>query len=238
MGALLGVALLTFSVPAWALTAQEIVNSVIDELNNVNDYTASVDVDFATTFSDMTDGTIQWKRSGSTFKQKMVQGSPYDRTYVTDGSNWNIEVENDKTLYMPLADGLTYVRFNSAADLFNMERVLGTETWTKDASTYTVNSVSCYRIYTTKANTNYQVWIDVATVKKVIKVKATDESNNLQWELDYNSYSSVESTAQLPAQIVTKAYEDGGVILTATYDFSSVNINESLSDSIFSISAP
>lgn len=223
--------------PVQALTAQEIADSVIDELDNVSDYTASVDVDYDDEdIDDMTDGSLQWKRSSGTWKTTNVDGSPYTCTYVCDGSVWNMTDSNDQdegTWILSKADGDLCLRYRSAGDMFNMENILKDETWSKDASTETVNSVSCYRLYTTKSDTNYEVWIDEATTTKVIRVKVTDFDDDLQWQLDYSDYSDVESTAQLPATIVTKWYEDDNLELTVTYSFSDVDINEGLSDSIF-----
>ncbi len=229
--------------PAWALTAQEIADSVIDELDNVNDYTASVDADFSdATIDDMTDGSFQWKRAtGEKFKVKMSQGSPYTEVHTTDASNWNFDNgltgESMEVEYWSYADGLVRIRFDSGADLFSAERILDDETWTKAASTETVNSVSCYKLYTTKDDSNYEVWIDEATVTKVIRVKATNADDVLEWQLDYSDYSDVEATAQLPATITAKAYDDDGttVLWTVAHSFDSVDINEGLADSIFEL---
>ena len=225
------------TVPALGLTAQEIADSVIAELDNVSDYTATLDVDYDDEgIDDMTDGSLQWKRNSGTWKTKKVDGTPYTRTGVCDGSVWNMtdsEDEDEGAWIVSKADGDMWLRYRSAGDLFNMENVLDSESWSKDEGTETVNSVSCYRLYTSKGDTNYEVWIDEATATKAIRVRVTDADDNLQWQLDYSDYSDVESTAQLPATIVAKWYEDESVELTVTYSFSDVDINEGLSDSIF-----
>ena len=222
---------------AEAATAQEIVDSVIDELNNVSDYTATLAADYDNSeLDDMTGGSLQWKRNSTTWKTKIVSGSPYTCTYKCDGTVWNMLDSDDPvgtTVVAAKAHGDTYTRFNFAFDMFNMENILDNETWTKDDNTATVNSVVCYRVYTTKDDTNYEVWIDEATMKKVIRVKATDEDDDLEWQLDYSNYSNVENTAQLAGTIVTKHYANDTLGLTTTYTFSSVNINEGLANSIF-----
>lgn len=221
--------------PAWALTAQEIVDSVIDELDNVTDYEATVAIDFDDEErDDMSGGTLQWKRSSGTWKTKSVDGSPYTWMYISDGTWWNAgDTEVELTHIADKADGDFALRYRNGSDMFNMENILDNETWTKASGTETVNSVSCYKVYTTKSDTNYEVWIDESTTKKVIRVKATDSDDDLQWQLDYSDYSDVESTAQLPATIVTKYYLDDTLEMTATYTFSSIDINEGLADSVF-----
>jgi outer membrane lipoprotein-sorting protein len=228
---------------AHAITAQEIVDSVIDNLNNVTDYQAGVDVDFDNpNIDDMTDGSLQWKRSSGTWKTKMVEGSPYTLTHISNGSGWNIiDSEEDEGTYEYISQGgyEQIVRYRFGTDMFNMENILDDESWTKADSTETVNSVECYKVYTTKDANDYEVWVDTATVKKVIRTKATDEFGDIQWQLDYSDYSNVESTAQLPATIVTKRYDPNEAVwLTSTYSFSDININENLSDSIFNINTP
>ncbi len=69
-------------------------------------------------------------------------------------------------------------------------------------------------------------------------MKAYDESQDLQWQLDYSDYSNVENTAWVPATIVTKLYENDELQLTATYSFSDIDINEGIADSTFNIVAP
>lgn len=230
---------------AHAMTAQEIVDSVIDELGNVTDYQASIDIDFSDPNrdrSDTTDGSLQWKRSSGNWKSKMVDGSPYTRTYISNGSGWNIiDSEEDEGTYDYLSqeDYEKVIRYHYGTGMFNMENILNDETWTKADPNETVNSVECYKVYTTKDDSNYEVWIDTATVKKVIRVEATDEVDYLQWQLNYSDYSTVESTAWLPATIVTKRYDPNEAVwLTSTYSFSDIDINEGLSDSIFDITVP
>jgi outer membrane lipoprotein-sorting protein len=224
------------AAPAWGLTAQEIADSVIDELNNVSDYTASLEVDYDDEgINDMTDGCLQWKRNSGAWKTKNVDGSPYTCTWKCDGTVWNaLDSSAPNDLYvMSKEAGDKYLRYRSAGDMFNMENILAAESWSKDANTETVNGVSCYRLYTSKSNTNYEVWIDEATATKVIRVKATDEDDDLHWRLDYSDYSDIEGTAELPATIVTTFYFGGDPELTVTYSFTDIDINEGLDDSIF-----
>lgn len=226
-----------FCPKVWALTAQEIADSVIDELNNVSDYTATVDIDYdRALISDMSGGSLQWKRSSGNWKTKMVMGSPYNGEVRTDGTTgFNVWDKNGELYYFTLSNGEDWVRANWGTDMFNMERILDAETWTKDANTHTISSVTCYRIYTS----DYEVYIDEATVKKVIRVKAYDTSSKIDYQLDYSDYSNVESTAQLPGTIEVKKYNDPEELFwTATNTFSDVNINEGLSDSLFSIKSP
>jgi outer membrane lipoprotein-sorting protein len=228
---------------AQAITAQEIVDSVIDNLNNVTDYQAGVDVDYDDpNVDDATDSSLQWKRSSGNWKSKMVSGSPYEMTYVSNGSGWNLthpDKENGGYWYFSQEDYEDIIRYHVGTDMFNMENILNDESWTKADSTETVNSVECYKVYTTKDANDYSVWIDTATVKKVIRTEATDENDDLQWQLNYSDYSNVENTAQLPATIVTKRYDPNEAVwLTSTYTFSDININENLSDSIFNINTP
>ena len=224
---------------AVAVTAAEIVASLTDNLDNVSDYTASVDIDYDHVgMTDMTDGSLQWKRSGGNWKSKMVVGTGYSGDLITDGVGWNFHDRDDVLTWANLANGGPWVRDSFGTDMFNMENILDDETWTKATGTETVNSVDCYKVYTTKSDSNYEVWADTATMDKVIRTKATDESDDLQWQLDYSSYSNVEGSAQLAATIVTKLYEDEDLKLTTTYDFSSVDIDEGLSDSIFAIESP
>lgn len=223
------------TISANAQTAQEIADSVIDELDNVTDYTATVDIDYDDEdIDDMTDGSLQWKRNSGTWMTKIVDGTPYTRTNVCNGIVWNGTIDGDDRIFvLTKTDGDEGLRHASGGDMFNMESILDNETWSKDPNTDTINSVSCYRIYTTKGSNNYEVWVDVATMTKVIRVKATDGNDDLQWQLDYSDYSDVESTAMLPATIVTKHYINDVLVLTATYSFADIDINEGLLDSIF-----
>jgi hypothetical protein len=68
---------------------------------------------------------------------------------------------------------------------------------------------------------------------KVIRVKTTDQDDDLLWQLDYSDYSDIESTAQLPGTIVTQFYYQETVTFAATYTFSDIDINEGLSDDLF-----
>lgn len=234
---MLAAVVVVFCPKVWALTAQEIADSVIDELNNVSDYTATVDIDYDDAETrDMSGGSVQWKRSSGYGKAKVVLGSPYSGEVRTDGTTgFNIWDKNGDLVYIPLSNGMEWVRANWGTDMFNMETILDAETWTKDANTHTINSVTCYRIYTS----DYEVYIDEGTVKKVIRVKAYDTSSNIDYQLDYSDYSNVENTAQLPGTIEVKSYNDqAGLVLTTTYTVSDVNINEGLSDSLFSIKSP
>lgn len=224
-----------YSSQTQAVTAQDIADAVIDELDAVSDYTATVDIDYNdVSLSDMTGGSLQWKRNSGSWKVKMVMGSPYSGNITTDGVGYNVTDVNDTLHWASLSNGKTFVRDNYGVDMFNMENILSDETWTRDANE-TVNSIECYKIYTTKSDSNYEVWVDIATMERIIRVEATDGNDNSQWQLDYSSYSLIENTAQLPATITTKYYGNG---LISTHSLSSININENLSDSIFSIESP
>lgn len=237
---LVAISMIGFCVSdALAVTAQDIVDSVIDNLDNVNDYQASVDIDHDNvSLNDMTGGSFKWKRNSGSWKIKMVMGTPYSGNITSDGSAWNVTNKDDDLMWFSLSEGKNGVRDYYGSDMFNMENILDDETWTKAGSTETVNSVECYKIYTTNGSSNYEVWVDTATMDKVIRVKATCESDDLQWQLDYSDYSDVEGTAQLPATIVVKYYRDETLYLTSTYDFSSIDINANLSGSLFTIEYP
>lgn len=223
------------TTPVQAHTAQQIVDSVIDELDNVSDYTPSVDVDYDdASIDDMTDGSLQWKRNSQTWKSKMVAGSPYSDTYVTDGDAWNIHKGSGYTYYFEKDDYDPMIRVRFGTDMFNMENILDTESWSVAGSTEYINNVECYMLYTGGPDT-YNVWIDYQTTTQVIRVKSYVLYDTLQWQLDYSSYSNVENTAQLPAEIVTKRYFSGQLHLTSTYSFSEIDINEGLSNSIFDL---
>jgi hypothetical protein len=176
-----------FQGTALALTAQEIVDSVVDNLDNVSDYEASCDIDYDDAgVSDSTDNAFQWKRSGSVFMSKTVLGSPYNGEIRTDGTTgYNIWDIDDYLSYATIANGDAWVREAFGTDLLNMEKILSEESWTKDGNTYSVNSVQCYRLY----NSSYEVWIDVSTVTKVIRTKAYDGGAKLDYQVDYSDYS-------------------------------------------------
>ncbi|MBN1980076.1 MAG: hypothetical protein JW795_00985 [Chitinivibrionales bacterium] len=221
---------------AQAYTAQEIVNSVVDELDNVNDCSASIDVDYDDPeVYDMTDGTLQWKIGSGVQMSKMVLGTPYSGTFTVNGEGMNILDKYDKLHYYNLEATKTTLRYRYGTDLFNVIEILEDETWTKDPTTDTINDIECYKVYTTKNDSNYEVWIDTSSMKKVIRVKTTDYDNDLHWQVDYDDYSNVESTAQLPATVVMKLYYAGNIVMSMTYTFSDIDINEGLSSSIFNV---
>ncbi len=237
LGIVMGTLALALCQSAFALTAQEIADSVIDELDNVTDYTASVDVDWDDAgTSDMSDGCLQWKRNSGLWMSKMVMGPPYAGEVRTDGSTgFNVWDRYNQLSYCSVSEGEEFVRSYWGVDMFNMERILAQESWSKDSGTETVNSVTCYRLY----STDYEVWIDTATVTRVIRVKAYDSSANLDYQLDYSDYSDVESTAQLPATIYVQKYDDEEELECAgTYCLSDVDINEGLNASLFDIESP
>ncbi len=217
--------------------AQEIVDSVVDELDNVTDYSATVfnGVNIPL-IRDMLAGRLQWKRASGNWKSKMQEGMPYSKIHITDGVSWKCIDEKGNVDYYSNAVYGSYIRSAYGTDMFNMENILSNETWAKDPSTVTINGVLCYRVYTTKENENYEVWIDEATRTKVIRVTATDEIDQLLWQLDYGDYSDVENTAWLPGKVVAKRYlEDMTVQFVSTYRFSNVDINSGLSDAIFAV---
>lgn len=217
--------------------AQEIVDSVVDELDNVTDYSATVfnGVNIPI-IRDMLGGRLQWKRNSGNWKCKMEEGKPYSAIHITDGLSWKCIDNKSNVDYYSNAVYGHYIRSTYGTDMFNMENILSNETWAKDPSTVTINSVLCYRVYTTKENENYEVWIDEATRTKVIRVTATDEIDQLLWQLEYGDYSDVEDTAWLPGKVVTKRYlEDMTVQFVSTYRFSNVDINSGLSDAIFAV---
>ena len=221
----------------WALTAQEIGDAVIDELDNATDYEATVAVDYDDPeVSDMSGGTLKWKRNSGTWMTKFVLGSPYSGEIKTDGTNGYNITEADGTLWwVTIANGEDYVRADYGTDMVNMERILAAETWSKASGTETVNSIECYKIYCD----DYEVWVDTATVKKVIRVKAYDSSSRIDYQLDYDDYSEVENTAQIPSTVVIKQYDDDETeVGEATYAFSSIDINENISDTEFEASYP
>ncbi|MFA5863794.1 MAG: hypothetical protein WC975_03815 [Phycisphaerae bacterium] len=227
-----------------AYTAQEIVDSVIDELDNVADYQATVDADFSiAVIDDMSGGTIKWKRNSGTWKTSILGGSPY--TYnksICDGTGYNIydnSSDPNSFYYVSVSGQAPFIRGQTAADMFNMEKILGVETWSRDNDTVTVNNVSCYHVYTSKSSDNYEVWIDEATRTKVIRSKwiaGGDDPHS--WVLDYSDYTDVENTAQFPGTIVATRYDDSAEEYSITWTFSDININESLADSIFQIQTP
>ncbi|MFA5863961.1 MAG: hypothetical protein WC975_04660 [Phycisphaerae bacterium] len=227
-----------------AYTAQEIVNSVIDELDNVADYQATVDADFSpAVIDDMTGGTIKWKRNSGTWKTKILGGSPY--TYnksICNGTGYNIydnASDPNAFYYITVSAYAPIIRGQTAADMFNMEQILAAETWSKDNDTVTVNNVSCYRVYTSKESDNYEVWIDEATRTKVIRSKWIDGGDGpVTWILDYSDYTNVENTAQLPGTIFATLYVGATEQYSITWTISDIDINESLSDSIFVIDEP
>lgn len=224
-----------------ALTAQEIAGSVIEELNNVSDYQADVDVSYDdVAIADMTGGSLMYKRAtGSVPMINFEMGSGYRGHLVSDGTGWNVLGSNsDYEYHTEQSDGLNFVRKYFGTDMFNMEAILATETWTKATSAETVNSVTCYKLYTTKGSVNYEVWIDTGTVKKIIRVKATDMNDALQWQLDYSSYGLVEGTAQLPSVVIAKRFENSTQLFEATYTFANIDINAGLSDNVFAIWEP
>lgn len=220
-----------------AYRAQGIVSSVIDELDNVTDYSATVSsgIDIAI-IRDMLAGRLQWKRSSGNWKCKVVEGMPYSAIHITDGVSWKHRDNKGRVEYYSNDTYGPYIRSAYGTDMFNMENILSSETWAKDPGAVTIDGVSCYRVYTTKENSNYEVWIDEATRTKVIRVTATDAIDQLQWQMDYGDYSNVENTAQLPGKIVAKRYrEDMTIGFACTYRFSNVDINSGLPDSIFAV---
>jgi outer membrane lipoprotein-sorting protein len=229
-------ALILLAPRASALTAQEIADSVIDELNNVTDYQAAVDIDYSDPdANDMSDGALSWLRNSGNWMTKMVMGSPYTGYITTDGTNgYNTLDRNNNLIFATMANGDTWVKENFGSHLLNMERVLCSESWSKDPDTHTVNGTECYRLY----SNDYEVWIDTATVKKVIRTKMYDSGDNLLWQVDYSNYINVENTAQLPGTVEVQRYDGGVYADTATYTFSDVDINEGLSTSIFAILHP
>ncbi len=219
-----------------AVTAQEIVDSVIDELDNASDYQATVDVDFDdVSRNDMSDGEVKIKRTGSHPKVRFEDGSPYTWNYITDGTTGYNYVISGTTYYHTMSQGDNWIRDNHGSDLCDMEYFLGTESWTKAASTDSINSTECYKVYTTKGHSNYEVWIDTYSMEKVIRVRTTDENDDLQWQVDYSQYTDVENTAQLPARIVIRHYDNETEDYKATCDFSSIDINGNISDSYFTV---
>lgn len=219
-----------------AVTAQEIVDSVIDELDNASDYKATADVDFDdVSWDDMSDGDVKMKRRNGHPKVRFVDGSPYTWTYRTNGTTGYNYVISGTTYYHTMSQGDNWIRDNHGSDLFDMEYFLDTESWTKADSNETINSIECYKVYTTKDDSNYEVWIDTATMEKVIRVRTTDENDDLQWQVDYSQYSDVENTAQLPARIVIRHYDNETEDYKATCDFSSIDINSNISDSYFTV---
>ena len=218
-------------------SAQEIVDSVVDELDNVTDYSATVFNGInIPIIRDMLAGRLQWKRASGNWKGKMQEGMPYSKIHITDGVSWKCINNKGNVDYYSNAIYGSYIRSAYGTDMFNMENILSNETWAKDPSTVTINGVLCYRVYTTKENENYEVWIDEATRTKVIRVTATDEIDQLLWQLDYGDYSDVENTAWLPGKVVTKRYlEDMTVQFVSTYRFSNIDINSGLSDAIFAV---
>jgi hypothetical protein len=220
-----------------AVTAQQIVDSVIDELDNASDYQGTVDIDWEdVSRDDMSGGDLKMKRTDSRPKFRFIDGTNYTWTHRTDGSTGYNYVISEVTYYHTLSQGISWYRDNEGSDLWDMEYFLGTESWTKADSNDTINSIECYKVYTTKDDSNYEVWIDTANMEKVIRVKATDENDSLQWQIDYSDYLDVESTALLPTTILMIHYDETETEnARATCSFSDIDINESISDSYFTV---
>jgi hypothetical protein len=239
--AAVGAALMLAS-PAMALTAQQIADNVVAELDNVSDYTASYDLEFAdVAWEDETGGSIRWKRTVSgEWKHKILQGSPEDTTFKGDGSGkWNI-LDPDfpaGTVYQYAGAAravLNQLDSQLAVRMWYMEDILDDNSWTPTTpATETVNSVSCYKIL----SGDYKVWVDVATTEKVIRAERYVGST-IKWRVDYTNYSDVESTAQLPATIRLEEFVSGVSDWVATYTLSSIDINASTADSVFTINTP
>lgn len=244
---LLCVALTSFVVlfslcasPVQAYTASQIIDSVLDDMNNVNDYSASLDCEIDLTYvDDMTDGSIQWKRSGTTKKTNLISGAPYEQIVKSDGTGWNeIYPSSEETAYYTNAVYKNILHGNYGHDMFFMEDILSDEVWSLDQNTATINGIDCYRLYTAKDDNNYEVWIDSNSRTMVIRTKCTDNNDNLMFQFDYTDYSNVENTAYLPATIVVKRYYSDSLYSICNYTLSDIDINESISDSIFTIFTP
>ena len=236
-----GVVLLS-STSAMAYTASEIVATAVDNLDNISDYSASVDAANDTTqVTEMSGATLQWKRASGLQKMYVATGTPFTAIIVTDGTAWNTwdttsqYSRSEYQLYYASDSGMTESTHGQVAwDFFDTLAVLSNHTWSLDDNTYTVNSVECYRLYCT----GYEVWIDTATRTKVVRLKEYDASSVLLWQMDYSDYSNVQSIAQVPATIKTSKYDGGVLQWTADYSFTDITLNQSLSDNVFAVTGP
>jgi outer membrane lipoprotein-sorting protein len=241
---LIAVAVLPPNCPAWGgihgnneIGSQHIVDRILTNYAKIRDFEASVDVDVDNLHvKDMTEACLMWKQdSPGVLKMLYAFGSPYKALFKSDGRMWSIDGARGEHLVLTKEGFVSLARELNGADMFHMADILRNEEWSVETRMAAVNNVKCHRLYTQKNKNNYTVWADASTMTKVLRVKATDSKDQLQWQLDYCDFCLIDDKAWFPHVIKTRRYENGSVKLCSTYCFSNVVVNRGLPDSVFKI---
>lgn len=215
------------SVTVLAGTLDDIKTNVKANYNAIDDLTCDIDITYTNGPQDWNDfdaadfwskGTakIRIDGTGSDVRETRANGSYWwTKGIVTPLDEWQscnqAKYEEEK------ADCLD--------EMGNHNALIDDNTWSLDPNTHTIGGISAYRIY----STDYDMYVDVSTKTKVLKI---DYNTGSETEyVEYSDYSYLESTAYVPAT-TTHVYDTS----TSLFEMSSININESLADSLFEVS--
>jgi hypothetical protein len=220
-----------------APSRDEVVNSVLANFRRIQDCEASIDVYFGMfQVKDMSESLIKWKRAATEVPKALYNfGSPYWVTFTCDGSMWHIVDGKNSNVLVDPNNMRTFLRANGGIDMFFMEPIVASEQWTLDTQPATVNSARCYRLYTTKSEHNYEVWVDAFTMKKIMRVKATGVDDKMQWQFDYLDYQETTEGVWLPFTILAAGQLPSVGEYCVTYAFSNIDLNKGIPDSTFDI---
>lgn len=222
---LIGIFVGTFlcaALPANADTLEDILTNVRSNFNALGKVTATVDITFSyyAPFDDE-DWDADWvdatyKSDPGNDKIRMEGTGADTRLYLCDGTyNWASKSGSDPF------DGDSFSA--SAEDrMYNFAWLVDNNTWSfGNPNQQTVNGVVCWHL----TSTNYNMWVDTATQKKVMRSCDNSSSDAVL----FSGYSYLESTAYMYDDATFYPY-GGGTQQTELY---SIDIDATVSDSEF-----
>jgi hypothetical protein len=212
--------------------SEDIVKSLLNNFSAMSTFEASLDIYYSVAqVKDMSESLIRWKRNPTGVHMQLYNlGSPYWATIACDGINWFI-LDADSGLFMSDPNtAARNMRTMGAIDLFMMENVTASHRWKIDTTPRTVNSTECYKLFTTKDNNNYEMWIDAFSAAKVIRVKTTDKDNQPEWQLDYADYQRIDGRVWLPYTITVTSL---AFKLKITCSFTNIELNQDIPNTAF-----
>ena len=224
------VGLLVCAGPVQAGTLDDIKTNVKSNYNAIQDLSCTIDLDYTVSDTDRTAGERCDDYVDAEYKKKTggksrLQGAGADtRKTRCDGTYYYSSgfSEDGGAWYSVTVASIDSQRTDQARLMENQAALIDGNTWSLAGGTYTVNSVTCYKI----TCTNWTMYVDTSTKTKVMRIDYVggEETDYIT----YSGYSLIDSTAYVP-----DAFEHYFASDSTIAQMSSISINDSLSDSLF-----
>ena len=209
----------------YAVDVDDITDALYNNYNDVNDFTVDMVCDSTNNVHDVSASDFYYKKAASS-KFRVDISQPDNELIRCDGTNVKIDFEDTWTK--------TYFVTNDNSNIGWISRmfretdvlwILANNTFTLAGSNFTVNGVTCRKIYCS----DYDIFVDESQYAKIIRIDRK-VNGNMARRYNLGEYTFSESTAWMWTSIVAS---DAGGTETYDIDYSNLTINDSLNDSLF-----